>query len=432
MFEWNPVFGFVMDLKRRYQKQFREAEYKKYAEGEKEISCLEYWAKMLCDASALEKLNYLKVTQENELISIHYVNYYIFADEDTAIRFDELWDAFDGFYLECRGLVIDLKEECIVLSPFKKFRNLNEEGCQENKTEVILEEIKNASSVEITNKLDGSMQSARWYQGKAILSGSRSLNPKNSFQLAEGYKMLNTNENLLTMLKENPDETFIFEFISLEDAHVVKYTKEQEGQYLIGIRNVYTGEQYSYKKVAEYAEKYHVPMTQVFDKSFEEILEEIQTLKSDEQEGFVVNIDGHMVKVKAEDYVKIHKILSKISSANVIIEYVAENKIQELLAKVPEAYHSRIEAVRKVVDNYVETTKAKILEYYEKAPKAEKKEFMLWVEANVPKEYKGYVRNEYLGKKYNLLKMGSSKCPSYRKLKDMGVEDSQVIFDEAP
>ena len=35
-----------------------------------------------------------------------------------------------------------------------------------------------------------------------------------------------------------------------------------------------------------------------YDKTFEEILEDVKTIKSDEQEGFVVNIDGHMIKVK--------------------------------------------------------------------------------------------------------------------------------------
>ena len=68
------------------------------------------------------------------------------------------------FFLECRSVVINLKTEEIVIAPFKKFRNLNE--CPENDIKVVTEEIKNAKTVEITNKLDGSMQCVRWYNGR--------------------------------------------------------------------------------------------------------------------------------------------------------------------------------------------------------------------------------------------------------------------------
>ena len=430
MFTWNPVFQFVIDLKKRYEQKFGNVEYKKYTKdnkiGSKEISCLEYWAAILGDVEAINKLNYLKITQNQEFISIHYIDYGRFSEESLEISFDEIWDVYDGFYLECRGLVIDLKEESIVLSPFKKFRNINEG--KENQEDLVAEEVKHAKSVEITNKLDGSMQSARWYQNRPFLAGSKSIDSEKSEQLKDGYRMLSANNNMIQMLKENPDETFIFEYISLADAHVVKYKKEEEGQYLIGIRNVYTGEQYSYKKVSEYAEKYGVPMTEVYNKSFNQILEEIKVLKSDEQEGFVVNIDGHMIKVKADDYVKIHRILAKASSINLIIECYAENKLEDLKSKVPEAYHTRIKAIESVIKEYKKKTEEVIQTYYENAPKEDLKEFMIWVDKNVPKEYRGYVRCKYRGMEYNILKSGSGKSTSYRKLKDMGVEDYNSLI----
>lgn len=43
MYEWNPVFRFVMDIKRRYTEKFGEPEYKTYISEEKEISSLEHW-----------------------------------------------------------------------------------------------------------------------------------------------------------------------------------------------------------------------------------------------------------------------------------------------------------------------------------------------------------------------------------------------------
>ena len=54
MYEWNPVFRFVMDIKRRYTEKFGEPEYKTYIAEEKEISSLEHWIVKLGDKAAEE------------------------------------------------------------------------------------------------------------------------------------------------------------------------------------------------------------------------------------------------------------------------------------------------------------------------------------------------------------------------------------------
>lgn len=427
MYTWNPVFNFVMNLKHRYEEQFGTAQYKTYTLNDQKMTCLEYWIHMLHDTAALQRIQYLVLNQNQEFLLVKYAGFNDLTSGESAVTLEEFWELYDGFYLECRSVVLDLKEECIALSPFKKFRNLNEGP--ENQMSVITEKIKHASTVEITNKLDGSMQCARWYHSAPFLAGSQAIDPANSWRLADGYRMLTTGDHYINMLRENPGCTFIFEYIALRDAHVVKYEKDQEGLYLIGIREVQTGRQYSYKEVAAYAAKYDVPMTQIFNKTFEQVLKEIKTIKSDEQEGFVLNIDGHMLKVKADDYVQIHRILSKLSSINLIIQSIAEDRMDDLLSKVPEVYKPRIYAVEKIARNYMAQTRAAIKKYYEEAPKDNKKIFMLWVEENVPRDYRHYVRNEYLGVPYDLLKSGPANAPRYKKLTDMGVTDYKEIFE---
>lgn len=427
MYEWNPVFRFVMDIKRRYIEKFGEPEYKTYIIEEKEISSLEYWILKLADEKAAEKIQYLEINQNNEFILIRYGKFSSAGDGQYEITANDLWNADDGFFLECRSVVINLKAEEIVIAPFRKFRNLNE--CPENDIAVVTEEIKNAKTVEITNKLDGSMQCVRYYNGEIFMTGSQALCQEKSWRLADGFKMLvDENKRIAT---DNPNLTFIYEYISLADAHVVKYTKEQEGLYLIGIRDVTTGKQFSYKEVAEFATRYNVPMTEIYNKTFDQIIKEVKTIKSDEQEGFVVNIDGHMIKVKGDDYVQIHRILSKISSINLIIESVAENRVDDLISKVPAAYRERVRIVEKIVLDYVKNMEAEVQKYFDAAPKDDKKSFMIWAESNVPKKYKGYVRNKYLGIENNYVKYGSEKCPAYKKLKEMGVSDYKAIFEES-
>lgn len=427
MYEWNPVFNFVMGIKKRYIQQFGKVEYKTYIVEEKEVSCLEYWIIRLADEKAMQKIQYLEIDQDKEKVLIRYGKFSSAGDGQYEITANDLWNADNGFFLECRSIVINLEKEEIVIAPFRKFRNLNE--CPENDIKVVTEEIKNAKSVEITNKLDGSMQCVRWYDGKIFMTGSQALSLEKSWRLADGFKMLDGRNKCMAF--NNPNLTFIYEYISLADAHVVKYTKEQEGLYLIGIRDVTTGKQFSYKKVREYATEYGVPMTEIYDKSFAEILEEVKTIKSDEQEGFVVNIDGHMIKVKGDDYVKIHRVLSQISSINLIIESVAENKVDDLIGKVPEAYRERVRIIERIVHNYIKEVDAEVQKYFKAAPKDDRKTFMIWVHENVPKKYKGYVRNQYLGLKNNYIKYGNEKCPAYRKLNEMGVTDYKAIFRES-
>ena len=154
MYEWNPVFNFVIDIKRRYSKLFGKVEYKTYIVEEKEVSCLEYWIIKLADEKAMQKIQYLEINQDKEKVLIRYGKFSSAGDVQYEITANDLWNVDNGFFLECRSVVINLEKEEIVIAPFRKFRNLNE--CPENDIKVVTEEIKNAKTVEITNKLDGS------------------------------------------------------------------------------------------------------------------------------------------------------------------------------------------------------------------------------------------------------------------------------------
>jgi hypothetical protein len=234
------------------------------------------------------------------------------------------------------------------------------------------------------------------------MSGSMALDFSNSWRLDDGYKKLTDNHK--NMISQNSQYTFIFEYISLNDAHVVQYKKEHEGMHLIGIRCVLTGKQLSYKEVKSYADKYNVPMTKIENKSFSEIIEEAAKLKSNEKEGWVLNIDGHMIKLKCDDYVKLHRVLNKISSINVIIQNIADGTYDDLISKIPENYKDRVNSVAGRIFAYVKDIHEKINDCYNRAPKADKKEYMIWITQNCPKEIQGYMRQKYLKQNWHVLK----------------------------
>lgn len=434
-YKWNIVYNFVMQIKDEFIKKFGYIDYEMKevqnpeTGGIKKLTCLEKWALALENKEYIDRLHPLEINQYGSFILLRYGNYASNKEGETEVIdvFDEnFFEVHDGFYKECRSLVVDIENEAIVLCPFKKFRNLNE--CKETSLENVKNKIAEATNIEVSEKIDGSMQSASFYNGNIVMAGAQAVNPENSWRLQDGIRMIYSNENYCKMIKENPYWTFIFEYVSLKDAHVVQYTKEQEGMYLIGIRHNLTGEQFSYKNILDIAQIYNIDKTtQIYQQTLEDVLGDMDKYKSNEREGVVLFIDGLQVKIKYNDYVHIHRILSAISSVNLIIEHIADGTFDDLIAKIPEAYRTKTLAIKQLIYDYITSMEEKVNFYLKEANNNsnDKKEFMIWTEKNVPKKYKAYVRNYYLGKEVNYLKsQTSSDTPHYRNLAEMGLQEA--------
>lgn len=434
---WNPVLNKFIEIKGEYCDKIGIPTYG-YKTGytDKSESCLERWILELRNKHPEcvkykeyeDMFHYLELNQYENLLLIRYARYSNVYDGEVDVSGDDLWDRFDGFYRECRSVVIDVEKDCIALCPFKKFFNVNE--LEETSVENIQRRIAIAKTVEFSDKLDGSMQSARWYNGRIIMSGSQALDQNKSWRLEDGYRMVEESSGIKTLLKTFPDYTFIFEYISLPDAHVVKYDKKDEELYLIGMRSVDTGIELSYSVVTELARTFDVRTTKIFNKTFDSVMAELDDKSSSEAEGFVINIDGYKVKVKYNDYVFIHKALSKLSSINLIIRSIADDKYDDLLSKLPTAYHKNVKRVASIIFEYISKTEKEIREYYYAAPKMTKKDFMVYINQNVPKSIRGYCIDMYYGKPINVIKSNCSGSPHYKKLKDMGVANYTELFEE--
>lgn len=433
---WNPVLNKFVEIKNEFKKKLGYITYY-YTEGytNESKTCLERWVEYLNGIKPFNQyqeyadlLSCLELNQYGDFLLLRYGRYSNIYDGEIEKSGEDLWDIYDGFYRECRSIVIDVKNDCIVLCPFRKFFNLNE--LEETSEENINKRIENASLIEFSNKLDGSMQTATWYNNQIVMAGSQAINPGKSWRLQDGYRMIQALPGYEQMLKMHPNFTFIFEYISLADAHVVKYKKEQEGLYLIGIRDNLTGHELSYHKVIDIANHFNIPTTVLFDKTLGQILNELDDKNSEEAEGFVINIDGYKVKVKYNDYVHIHKALSKLSSINLIIRSIADDQYDDLLSKLPVAYHDSVKKVAAIVFRYIKDTEQTANEYFQQAPKTSQKEFMIWIDRNVPKKFRGFCRELYFGKEINVIKFNQSGNPKYLKLNQMGVNDYSTLFTQ--
>ena len=441
MKQWNPVLNIIIEIKNAYLKRFGYITYESVTGYlDKSETCVERWVRELNEIDSMylnekdamryamykDMFHCLEVNQFDSLILVRYGQCSNIYDGETENSGIDFWERYNGFYRECRSVVIDVKNETLILTPFAKFFNINE--LDETSIENIRKRIVSAECIEFSDKLDGSMQSARYVDDRIIMAGSQAIDPNKSWRLEDGYRIIYANPAYEEMLRKNNLYTFIFEYISMRDAHVVKYDKSQEGLYLIGIRNVNTGEECDYETVLRIANMYHIPTTKLFDKTLDQLMNELDSKSSDEAEGFVINIDGYRVKLKYNDYVYIHKALSKLPSVNLIIRSIADDTYDDMLAKLPVAYHDGVKKVAAIVVDYIKRTEATIDSYFTAAPKHDKKEFMKWCDINVPKEYRGYVRERYLGNKINVIKKGFGPCAKYKKLKDMGIDDYLSVF----
>ena len=124
---WNIVLNKFTEIRDRAACTGKEL----WAYDRQKETCLEYWVSVLDEGPykerCLELLRYLELNEHEDFLLIRYGNYSdVFSGEDEKVTFDSFWDIEGGFYRECRSVVIDIRRAELVLTPFRKFRNLNE------------------------------------------------------------------------------------------------------------------------------------------------------------------------------------------------------------------------------------------------------------------------------------------------------------------
>ena len=145
------------------------------------------------------------------------------------VFYSNLWH-LDPRIKECRGIVVD-RDNKVVMHPFTKVFNYGE-----NNTGLDIDPKK---KVEIVTKLNGFLAQAAMVHGKMIVTSSGSFT--GDFQeLAEKEIKSCLSKAYRNSLSKGID--FMFEICHESDPHIVQ---ESPGVYLIGARNISTGEMVS-------------------------------------------------------------------------------------------------------------------------------------------------------------------------------------------
>ncbi|RHB41916.1 hypothetical protein DW886_15280 [Enterocloster aldenensis] len=414
---WNPFLNLIIEVKRRYENKFRrECSYEPICE-QVNHTCVNRWLNEIGDESISNMFSGITLWQYGDFITAHYVSYFRAIDgKGEFVKYDKFFSIYDGLYMECRGVTVDVKNEILVLAPFRKFMNLME--CPETHIDVIKERIKKAKTIEYTEKLDGSMISASIYNDKLVLSGSSCNHPEKSIPVKNSILYIEKNNNYALMMSNYPKHTFIFEHIFPKiDSHVVIY--KNEGLYLIGLRDNVTGKEYTYDEVIRIASVYSIPTTRIIQTSLTDILNCLDDKKADEAEGFVLSIDGFKVKIKYNDFAEIQKLIKGLINPNAIMRAIEDGKIDDMVSKLPKNYLEIANQYRNEIYEMINNIDFKVRLYCKSIGNMSRKEAMIWINENVPKKYMSFVKNYYLGNPISYLKEYSGHYKTYQELLEL-------------
>jgi RNA ligase len=214
------------------------------------------------------------------------------------------------------------KDGNVIAKSFDKFFNLEEHSTEEIPNE----------DFEVYEKLDGSLGILFWYQGKWILASKGSFV---SEQALKGKQILNSKYTVEPIPK---GYTTLLEIIYPENRIVCNYGDDEVLVVLSMISNA-TGKELDYDSLLKINEETGLPVVKKYDG-----IDDYKTLKSlisKDREGYVVRFrNGFRLKIKGEEYVRLHRILTGFSNVD-IWEYLKDDKnLDELLDRVPDEFDS--------------------------------------------------------------------------------------------
>lgn len=295
----------------------------------------------------------LVVKQDHPTLPLSIYNY------SRTCQYERLWD---DVTMDCRGLVLD-SEGNVIAKPFRKFFNMEEHK---------LEEIPN-EPFEVFEKMDGSLGILFNYNGEWILSTKGSFTSDQAIKGMEIAKRYNYDKICV------PGFVYLFEIIYPENRIVVNYGTD-ERLVLLSIINP-EGKELDYDEI----EMHGWDIVNRYDgiRDYSELKSKIPQ----DNEGFVVKFrNGFRMKIKGDEYVRLHRILTGFSNIT-IWEYLKDKRdFNEFLDRVPDEF-----------DSWVRNTVEDIKNEYEMINSEYKWIFQVLMRSSQSETKKGFAE---LAKKY--------------------------------
>lgn len=227
---------------------------------------------------------------------------------------------WDEVTMMCRGLVTDDMGN-IVARPFKKFFNM-EEG-KHNPT----------PDFDVYEKMDGSLIIIFWYDGGWVVASRGSFTSEQAVGASKiFFDELDHNFSI--------GITYLFEFTAPWNRIVVDYG-EKPNLTLLGAIRTDDGDEASWEILKGIADGANCDVVKKYDGIAD--YSKLKDVIEKNREGFVIRFsNGDRMKIKGEEYLRLHKIMTEVSTKSVWEILSNGDDMEGLLKDVPDEFYSKI------------------------------------------------------------------------------------------
>jgi len=288
---------------------------------------------------------------------------------------------------EMRGLAFVFNKDGSLYKRYillHKFFNLNQ--VEESQYSLIKDlEIKS-----ISNKEDGSVASfIRLPNGRVIAKSKMSFDSNQAIGMMRLY---NSNKELREFINFTLDNDLVavFEYVAPDNRIVLRYNKEE--LILLRLRDNNTGEYLDLTNYLKEIGSIRVAPSEVL--TLDKVVELVNNVE--DKEGWIIQFtNGLFIKVKTDWYFQLHGLLTNdICRENIIIGYVLDDLIDDIIAQIPEdevESHDRINKIISIVKSSISEKADDILKSYD-----------LFLEGGVGRDWEGDLRLQLMRKSFAL------------------------------
>ena len=266
-----------------------------------------------------------------------------------STQYEKHWD---DITLSCRGVITDDETGKVIIKPFPKFFNYEE-------LPATMIPWSNSDYVYVQEKMDGSLGILFNYDGEWILS------TRGSFTSDQAIRGLEILKAKYTLPAFDPSFAYLLEIIYPENRIVVNYKKEKITFLGVVLNRTYNwnpGDDELHWTTAMAILKSRgvkksdiVKTTQVFNLG-PELYSTLKGLNKANEEGYVLRFfpSNLRVKIKFEDYVALHRVLTNCSSYDIWENLMKFGKLPEQMLKdVPDEFYDWVHATQtKITEDF--------------------------------------------------------------------------------
>ena len=279
-------------------------------------------------------------------------NFYIKKGEIKGYQYEIFYyhfSDFDSFKVSpllkfCRGTTFITKEDGsrLMIPHLPKFFNLGEQ--------LTYDELKNEKISVVSDKMDGSCIICGLLPNGEIFA--KTIGSFESDQANMAQALIDRSPKYQEMIRESikKDRFPIFEYISPMNQIVIDYEKED----LVLVQFVSQAFDIYSPKETDYIHEDSISVSPVLETPLlSNLVKEMETLKG--KEGYVVQFfNGGMVKIKAADYLRKHRIMApnQLQPKNVI-EMIFSNELDDIFSELSEYKQDVVREIKSKVNSFL-------------------------------------------------------------------------------